>query len=121
MLLDETVTFKSAHDKKRMRDKDVLALRRRIELRGDEALTRAMPSRQGIVEIRLRDGRELTHHTKAVRGTADNPMTPGEVDAKGYDLMAPVIGKQRARKLCDAIWSLEKLDDVCALRQLLRA
>jgi 2-methylcitrate dehydratase PrpD len=121
MLLDGTVTFKSAHDKKRMRDKDVLALRRRIELRGDEALTRAMPSRQGIVEIRLRDGRELTHHTKAVRGTADNPMTPGEVDAKGYDLMAPVIGKQRARKLCDAIWSLEKLDDVCALRQLLRA
>jgi 2-methylcitrate dehydratase PrpD len=121
MLLDGTVTFKSAHDQKRMRDRNVLALRRRIELRADDMLTRAMPSRQGIVEIRLRDGREFTHHTKAVRGTADNPMTRGEVDAKAYDLMAPVIGKKRARRLCDAVWSLEKLHDVCALRPLLRA
>ena len=121
MLLDGTVTFKSAHDQKRMRDRNVLALRRRFELRADDVLTRAMPSRQGIVEIRLRDGREATHHTKAVRGTADNPMTRGEVDAKAYDLMAPVIGKKRARKLCDSIWSLEQLRDVCALRPLLRA
>jgi 2-methylcitrate dehydratase PrpD len=121
MLLDGTVTFKSAHDQKRMRDRNVLALRRRIELRSDDVLTRAMPSRQGIVEIRLRDGREFTHHTKAVRGTADNPMTRGEVDAKAYDLMAPVIGRKRARRLCDAVWSLEQLRDVCALRPLLRA
>jgi 2-methylcitrate dehydratase PrpD len=30
MLLDGMVTFKSAHDQKRMRDRNVLALRRRI-------------------------------------------------------------------------------------------
>jgi 2-methylcitrate dehydratase PrpD len=121
MLLDGTVTFKSAHDQRRMRDRNVLALRRRIELCADDVLTRTMPSRQGIVEIRLRDGREFRHHTKAVRGTADNPMTRGEVDAKAHDLMAPVIGKKRARRLCDAVWSLEQLRDVCALRPLLRA
>src|SRR5689334_18069815 len=121
MLRDGTVTFQSAHDQKRMRDRKVLALRRRIELRADEALTQAMPSRQGIVEIRLRDGREFTHHTKAVRGTADNPMTRGEVDAKAYDLIAPVIGKKRARRLCDAVWSLEQLRDIRALRPLPRA
>jgi len=121
MLLDGTVTFKSAHDQKRMRDRNVLALRRRIELCADEVLTRAMPSRQGIVDIRLRDGREFTHHTEAVRGTAYNPMTRGEVDAKSYDLIAPVIGKKRARRLCDAVWSLEQLRDIRALRPLLRA
>jgi 2-methylcitrate dehydratase PrpD len=120
MLLDGTVTFKSAHDQKRMRDRNVLVLRRRIELRADDDLTRAMPSRQGIVEIQLHDGREFKHHTTAVRGTADNPMTRGEVNAKAYDLMAPVIGKKRARRLCDAVWSLEKLRDVRALRPLLR-
>jgi 2-methylcitrate dehydratase PrpD len=121
MLLDGTVTFKSAHDNKRMHHKDVLALRRRIELHADEALTQAMPSRQGIVEIRLRDGRELKHHTKAVRGTADNPMTRDEVDTKAYDLIMPVIGKKRARKLCDTVWGLEKLRDIRSLRPLLRA
>jgi 2-methylcitrate dehydratase PrpD len=121
MLLDGGVSFKSSHDERRMRSPEVLALRRRIELVGDDALTRAMPSRQGVVEIRLRDGRELRHHTRAVRGTAENPMARAEVDAKSYDLIAPVIGSRRARKLCDALWRLESIDDVRKLRPLLRA
>jgi len=121
MLIDGNVTFASSHDQKRMRDREVLALRNRIELRGDDALSAAMPSRQGIVEISLRDGRELRHHTKAVRGTAENPMTRAEVDEKSYDLMAPVIGRTRARKLCDAVWQLEKVRDVRGLRPLLGA
>ncbi len=120
MLLDGTVSFKSSHDVKRMRDREVLALRGRIELHGDDALTQAMPRRQGIVELRLRDGREIRHHTEAVRGTAENPMTRAEVDAKSYDLIAPVIGRSRARELCDLIWRVEKLKDVRALRPLLR-
>ena len=41
MLIDGIVTFESAHDEKRMKDPKVLALRSRIELFGDEALTRA--------------------------------------------------------------------------------
>jgi len=121
MLIDGNVTFASSHDQKRMRDREVLALRNRIELRGDDALSAAMPSRQGIVEVRLRDGRELKRHTTAVRGTAENPMTRGEVDEKSYDLMAPVIGRARARKLCDAVWKLEKVRDARGLRPLLRA
>jgi 2-methylcitrate dehydratase PrpD len=121
MLIDGNVTFASSHDQKRMRDRKVLALRARIELRGDDALSAAIPSRQGIVEISLRDGRQFRHHTKAVRGTAENPMTRPEVDEKSYDLMAPVIGKTRARKLCDAVWKLEKIRDLRGLRPLLRA
>jgi 2-methylcitrate dehydratase PrpD len=121
MLLDRGVSFRSSHDERRMRDPKVRALRSRIELHGDDALTGAMPSRQGVVEIRLRDGRELRHHTQAVRGTAENPMARAEVDAKSYDLVAPVIGSRRARKLCDAVWRLDSIDDVRKLRPLLRA
>jgi 2-methylcitrate dehydratase PrpD len=119
MLLDGTVTFKSSHDERRMRHPKVLELRRRITLKGDDELTRAMPSRQGIVEVRLRDGRTLRHHTKAVRGTAENPMTRAEVDVKSYDLLAPVLGKARARRLCNTVWELGKLRDVRKLRPLL--
>jgi 2-methylcitrate dehydratase PrpD len=120
MLIDGTVTFKSSHDDKRMLERRVLELRKRIELVGDDALTKTMPARQGIVELTLRDGRSLRHHTTAVRGTAENPMTRAEVDAKSYDLIAPVAGKARARKLCDAVWNLEKLSDVRRLRPLLQ-
>ena len=36
-------------------------------------------------------------------------------------LMTTVIGKTRARKLCDAVWKLEKVRDLRALRPLFRA
>jgi len=98
----------------------VLALRSRVELLGDEALTRALPSRQGIVELRLKDGRELRHHTKAVRGTAENPMTRAEVEEKACHLMAPILGAARARKLCAAVWNIERMSDARKLRPFLR-
>jgi 2-methylcitrate dehydratase PrpD len=121
MLLDGIVTFASSHDEKRMNNREVLALRSRIELLGDEEMTRALPSRQAIVELKLKDGREFRHHTRAVRGTAQNPMTRAEVDEKAYHLMAPVVGKSRARGLCDAAWALDRLSSMRKLRPLLGA
>jgi len=121
MLLDGIITFESAHDEKRMKDRRVLALRRRIQLHGDDALTRAMPSRQAIVELKLTDGRELRSHIENVRGTAQNPMPRTEVDAKCFQLLAPVLGKTRARELCDMVWNIDQLPDVRRLRPLLKA
>jgi 2-methylcitrate dehydratase PrpD len=119
MLVDGIVTFESSHDEERMRDPAVLDMRRRIELQGTEALQLALPSRQGIVELWLRDGRHLRHHTREVRGTAENPMTTAEVDEKCFHLMAPVFGDAKARSLCDRVWNLESLPSLRELRPLL--
>lgn len=62
----------------------------------------------------------MHHHTKAVRGTAQNPMTHAEVDEKCYRLMAPILGPKRARTLCDAVWTIERIKDVRKLRPLLQ-
>ncbi len=124
MLIDGIPTFDSAHDVRRMKDRKVMALRKRIKVKGDDELQRLrveFGQRHGIVEITLNDGRKLSHHTKAVRGTTDNPMTRPEVDEKGYHLMAPVLGKKRARALCDSIWNLERVRDLRTLRPLLQA
>ena len=48
-------------------------------------------------------------------------MTRAEVDAKSYDLLALVLGTARARRLCDAIWGIEKIKDIRKLRLLLQA
>jgi 2-methylcitrate dehydratase PrpD len=121
MLIDGGLTFITAHDEPRMRDPRVLAVRRRIELIGDPVLEKLLPSRQAVVAVTLADGRQFHHRTTAVRGTAENPMTRGEVDAKCFDLMAPVLGAKRARSLCDTIWRCERVPDVRALRPLLQA
>lgn len=118
MLIDGTVTFASAHDERRMRNPRVIALKQRMELIGNAELER-VPTRQAILELHTRDGRVLTHHTKAVRGTAANPMTRDEVDAKCFPLMEPVLGRRRARTLLDTLWEIEKLRDVRKLRPLL--
>jgi 2-methylcitrate dehydratase PrpD len=121
MLIDGIVTFESAHDEKRMKDRKVLELRSRIELYGDDAMTKAMPSRQGIVELTLKNGKTLRHHVKAVRGTSDSPMTRAEVDEKCFHLMKPILGQKRARLLCDTVWTLEDVSSMRNLRPLLRA
>jgi 2-methylcitrate dehydratase PrpD len=121
MLIDGIVTFKSSHDEKRMKDKKVLELRKRITLYGDDALTAALPSRQGILELKLKNGKTLHKHVKAVLGTAQNPMVRAQVDEKCYHLMAPILGAARARKLCDAVWNIEKVGNITKLRNLLTA
>jgi 2-methylcitrate dehydratase PrpD len=85
---------------------------------GDEELQARLPAREGIVELRLKDGRTLRHHTQAVRGTAENPMSRDEVDEKCFHLIQPILGAQRGRQLCDAIWGLESVRDVRELRPL---
>jgi 2-methylcitrate dehydratase PrpD len=118
MLMDGIVTFESAHDEGRMHDAATQAVRSRIELLGDDEMQALLPSRQGIVELTLKDGRRLTHRTEAVRGTSENPMTRAEVDEKCFHLIAPVLGARKARGLCDAVWSLERVRDARELRPL---
>ncbi len=119
MLVDGFVTFKAAHDPRRMRDPRVLDLRRRVRLIADPALEKLRPEKHAIVEVALKNGRRLRHHTRTVRGTAQNPMTRAEVAEKCLDLMAPVLGTRRARALCGTIWDIGRLNDVRALRSLL--
>lgn len=119
MLLDGDITFASAHDDGRVNDPKVLALKNRITLQGSAALGRAKTT-QAIVEITTRDGRRLRHHTKAVRGTAANPMPRAEVEAKSRDLLLPVIGPLRTARLIDTVWNIERLRDARALRPLLQ-
>ncbi|MEQ8195738.1 MAG: MmgE/PrpD family protein [Rhodospirillales bacterium] len=121
MILDGTVTFHSTHDYERMKDPKAQAMRRRISLKGSDMLTKARPGRQAIVEIYPKKGAKVSKRIRAVRGTADNPMTRAEVETKALDLIEPIIGKTRARKLVDAIWTLDKLKDTRKLRALLTA
>jgi 2-methylcitrate dehydratase PrpD len=104
-----------------MRDPSILALRRRMRLVPDVELARALPPRQAIVEIETPDGRRLERRTRAVRGTPDNPMARPEVEAKAQDLLAPVLGAERARALTAQVRQIERLGPVRALRPLLQA
>ena len=120
MLIDTTLTFRSSHDKARMRDPATLRERAKVRLVPDEQLERLMPRRQAIVEITLVDGTQLSEHVDAVRGTAHNPMTRQEVVAKARDLVTPVLGATTCAGLIEQVFALESVKDVRELRPLLQ-
>jgi 2-methylcitrate dehydratase PrpD len=121
MIVDGSATFASIHDASRMSDPKVLAIRRLVEAVPNQELVTAVPARQAIVKIETADGRTLSHRTYEVRGTPGNPMTAGEVAAKALDLMAPVLGGERAKELIAAVEGLDTFGPVSALRRLLQA
>ena len=82
MLLDGTVSFAAAHDRKRMTNARIRALWAKVRLSPSSELQHARPARQAIVHVHLSDGRVLTRRTTAVRGTVANPMSVGEIETK---------------------------------------
>jgi 2-methylcitrate dehydratase PrpD len=120
MLVDKTVSFRSAHDKARMQDPAILRERAKIQLIHDEELQRKLPSREAIVEVTLTGGERLTERVTAVRGTADNPMTREDVVAKSRDLITPVLGAAVCGKLIDKVFDLENVAKISELRPLLQ-
>ncbi|NBE07181.1 MmgE/PrpD family protein [Paragemmobacter ruber] len=120
-LIDGTVGFAAAHDRARMADPAILALRSRMKAIPSKDLTEARPPRQAIIEIDTKDGRSLRHHTRAVLGTPANPMTRAQVVAKARDLIEPDLGPALTGALIDAILQIDRLPDIRALRPLLGA
>ena len=120
MLLDKTASFKAAHDKPRMQDAAVLKQRAKVQLMPDAELEHQLPARVAIVEVKFTDGSTLTDMVKAVRGTAENPMSHEEVVDKCRDLMSPVLGADRCDQLIQTTMSLEKLQSVRDFRALLQ-
>src|SRR6267142_1587789 len=120
MVMDKTVTFRSAHDKARMKDPATLREREKVKLIPDEQLERLMPLRVAIVEVQLMDGTRLTQRVDNVRGTPKNPMTRGEIVAKARDLMAPILGTAQCTNLIERVLNLDGVKDIRELRPLLQ-
>jgi 2-methylcitrate dehydratase PrpD len=119
-LLDGKLTFEAAHSFERMKDPKVLELKKKITLTGDPELTHARPEHQAIVQVTTRDGRRLDKRVVSFKGKAENPLTTAEVEEKAEELLAPVLGKSRARQLIDAVNKLETVASMRDLRPLLR-
>jgi 2-methylcitrate dehydratase PrpD len=120
MLLEKTVTFRSAHDIARMKDREVLRERAKVQLIRDEELQNLMPLRVAVVDIKLADGTRLTKRVDNVRGTPENPMTREEVIAKAKDLITPVMGMAGATKLVERVMNSESIKDIREMRPFLQ-
>lgn len=113
VLLDGDFSFAMAHDVERMSHPETTALMARTRLTPDPLLLR---DRVATLRITRRDGSVLEHTCLGVRGGPANPMSATDVTAKALDLMSALPHPER---LTEALLTLETLDDVAALHDLL--
>lgn len=117
-LLKGAVAFADSHDQALMRDPAILRERAKVELVADPALMDPQAPRGSIVEVTMADGQTVRHVTKYPPGTKENPLTTEAVSAKARDLMAPVLGTDKADTLIARLVTLETLADMRELAPL---
>jgi 2-methylcitrate dehydratase PrpD len=120
-LVDGQVSFDASHSYERMKDPQILDVKRRVELVGDRALMDPAAPRSARVEVRLRDGRVVSRFTRHAPGTKENPLDTAGVNAKAKSLMEPVIGARRTAAVIERVHALDTVTDVRDLAGLLRA
>jgi 2-methylcitrate dehydratase PrpD len=120
-LVKGAVSFTDSHDVALMHDPNIREQRAKVTLAADEALMNPAAPRGAIVEVTLADGKTVAHFTKYPPGTKENPLSTEAVSAKTRDLIAPVLGAERADRLIDRINGLDKIDDIRTLRPLYTA
>ncbi len=102
------------HAYRTLDDAAILGLARRVHYSVDPAFP--PPGRfKGEVTMTLRDGRVITETQEYNRGSAENPMTPGELQAKFDENAAGILSRDARARVVDTIDRLEQVEDVSTL------
>jgi 2-methylcitrate dehydratase PrpD len=105
-----------------LRDPVVSALRQRVHISEDPAMTAVVPERRPArVTVTLTDGRQGTHVVDSHRGDFSQPFAEGEIRAKFHELAGEVLTPAGVTAVEAAIDSCENWSSVGELVALLRA
>ncbi len=74
---------------------------------------------RSLLELRLKDGRILTKEAHTSRGTPERPMGREELAEKFRDCAQGVLMPERADKVLETVYRLERLDSVGTLTAML--
>ena len=100
----------------RIADPALLALVQRVKVDRHAELSARYPEAVGnIVSVRLRDGRTLSERVDYPHGSARNPLTDAEVEAKFHALADPSLGRAHAETALRQLWQLERADRIAQL------
>lgn len=90
---------------------DVRAMRQRIEVASDPAISTIAAE----VDVWTADGKKHAVSTKAARGSTANPLRDSDIERKLIDEARSWRPDHDVRPLIDAVWALDKSDDVSRL------
>lgn len=99
-----------------VKDPAVVALRQRVV----PVITPGIAPEQVDMSIVLKDGRTLNRTIRHAVGSVEAPMTDAQLEAKFADLADGILPGPAARRVMDACWSIERLEDAADIAKLSR-
>ncbi len=107
------------HTDAHVRDPRVISLMDRVECFLDPSLDAEFPAKwPAVVELRLRDGREVSVRVDHPKGDPENPLTFEEVGAKLHDV-ASAVDEQARTTVIEAVRALPQGGDLAGFRDAL--
>jgi 2-methylcitrate dehydratase len=116
MALLEGKIDNSSYTQKKFRDPKILEFLKKITVVEDKTLSSRYPEAvANRVTVKLSSGKVVSKQVDYHKGHPKNPMSDGEVEEKFQRLARKYLDKNRARRILDAVWNLEKEKDVAKL------
>jgi 2-methylcitrate dehydratase PrpD len=94
-----------------VRDPAVVSLRDRVTA----TIDRSVAEDQVRISIVLRDGKRIDKFIEHAVGSARNPMTDSQLEAKFAGLADGILSASRARRVMDLCWKVETLPEAAEL------
>ena len=111
----------SAIDDTALRDPAIAALRQRVHVTEDAAMSAVAPRlRPARVTLTLKDGRSATHECDSHRGDFNRPFEESEIRAKFHELAGTVLTPEGVMQVEAAVDRCEEWNSVRELVALLR-
>jgi 2-methylcitrate dehydratase PrpD len=103
-------------------DPQVAAVAGKVKLVLDPEYERLRPGNNpALIRLRLKNGQEISQEVMNCRGDPIDPMSENEISDKFLSLAGPVVGKDKAFKILDAIHRIEKEPDVRPVMAMFRS
>jgi len=113
MALLEGKIDNSTYTEKKFRDPKILDFLKKVTVVEDKTLSSMYPEAvANRVTVGLSSEKVVSKQVDYHKGHPKNPMSDQDVEEKFSRLTRRILDKNRARRILDAVWSLEKVKDV---------
>lgn len=103
-----------------VRDRRILELASKVKLVVDDEVQREYPAKRGTrVTVHLKNGKTHQEKVDFCKGLPQNPLTTQELEEKFRGLVSVVADKKRADRLLQAVYNLDKMNDISKLITLM--
>jgi 2-methylcitrate dehydratase PrpD len=113
-------TDPDSFDNRKLRDKRILAMTRKVRLKVDHEIEKKGWDRAARVTVALKNNRRPSTLIIHFKGTPGNPMNRAEVENKARKLTGSIWPARRLEHMVETIRTIEKTSDVSSIGALLR-